>query len=161
MATEIRINSFLSPSFSVFISIHFYTYKQLYFKQFKLAEVRSLNIKTVLFQTIQFSISTQFSSTWPIDGTLSGGATQVQSRPGSNGLWRGIPHFPKLQHHWCLTIRLFRVISWTLIGGVLLLCRKAIGVFYRPSRLGKESQVTVLVSNTLYIYIYIYIYIIY
>ena len=31
-----------------------------------------LYIETVLFQTIQFSISTQFSSIWPIDRTLSG-----------------------------------------------------------------------------------------
>ena len=31
-----------------------------------------LNVKTVLFQTIQFSISTHFSSIWPIDRTLSG-----------------------------------------------------------------------------------------
>ena len=33
----------------------FYTYKQFYFKQFSLAWVCSLNVKTVLFQTIQFS----------------------------------------------------------------------------------------------------------
>ena len=33
------------------------------------------NVKTVLFQTIQFSISTQFISIWPIDRTLSGFAT--------------------------------------------------------------------------------------
>ena len=31
----------------------------------------SLNVKTVLFQAIHFSISTQFSSIWPIDRTLS------------------------------------------------------------------------------------------
>ena len=30
--------------------------------------------KTVLFQTIRFSISTQFSSIWPIDRALSGAA---------------------------------------------------------------------------------------
>ena len=46
--------------------------KQFYFKQFSLALVRSLNIKTAQFQVIQFIISTQFSSIWPIDGTLSG-----------------------------------------------------------------------------------------
>ena len=39
----------------------FYTYKQFYFKQLSLAKVRSLNVKTVHYQTIQFSISTQFS----------------------------------------------------------------------------------------------------
>ena len=40
---------------------------------------------TVLFQAIQFSISTQFSSIWPIDRTLSGANTPGQSGPGSNG----------------------------------------------------------------------------
>ncbi len=38
---------------------------------------------------------------------------------------RGIPHYPKLQHHGNLTVRLFSVISWTLVGGVLPLCREA------------------------------------
>ena len=41
--------------------------------------------KAVLFQTIQFSNSKQFSSLWPIDKTLSGVTTQDQSGPGSNG----------------------------------------------------------------------------
>ena len=44
-----------------------------------------MNIKTVLFQVIQFSISTQFSSIWPIDRTLSGAATAGQSGAGSKG----------------------------------------------------------------------------
>ena len=44
-----------------------------------------LNIKTVLLQTIQFSISTQFSSIWPIDRTLSGATTLGQSGTGSDG----------------------------------------------------------------------------
>ena len=43
------------------------------------------SIKTFLFQTIQFGISTQFSSTWPLDRTLSGATTPDQSGPGSNG----------------------------------------------------------------------------
>ena len=34
--------------------------------------------KTVLFQAIQFSISTQFSSIWPINRILSGATTQFQ-----------------------------------------------------------------------------------
>ena len=50
-------------------------WKQFYFKQICLALVRSLNVKTVLFQVIQFSISTQFSSIWPIDRSLSGATT--------------------------------------------------------------------------------------
>ena len=42
-------------------------------------------LKTVLFQAIQFSISAQFSSIWPIDRTLSGATTPGQSGPGSDG----------------------------------------------------------------------------
>ena len=44
-----------------------------------------LNVKTVLFQEIQFRLSTQFSSIWPLDMTLSGATTPGQSGPGSNG----------------------------------------------------------------------------
>ena len=50
--------------------------------------------KTVLFQTIQFSISTQFSSIQPIDRTLSGATTTPgQSGPGSGGN-KGVPRIP-------------------------------------------------------------------
>ena len=41
--------------------------------------------KTVQFQAIQFSISTQFSSIWLIDRILSGASTPGQSGPGSDG----------------------------------------------------------------------------
>ena len=44
-----------------------------------------MNIKTVLFQTIQFSISTQFCSIWPKDRTLSGASTLGQSGSGRDG----------------------------------------------------------------------------
>ena len=44
-----------------------------------------LNFKTVPFQTVHFSISTLFSSIWPIDRTLSGATTWGQSGPGSDG----------------------------------------------------------------------------
>ena len=44
-----------------------------------------LYIWTVLIQSIQFSISTQFSSIWPIHRTLSGATTPGQSGPGSDG----------------------------------------------------------------------------
>ena len=59
--------------------------KQLYFKHFSLALVSSLNIKTVLFQVIQFSISMQYSSFWHINRTLSGATTPGQSGPWSDG----------------------------------------------------------------------------
>ena len=40
--------------------------------------------KTVLFQTLLFSISTQFSSIWPIDRTLLATTTLGQSGPRSD-----------------------------------------------------------------------------
>ena len=57
--------------------------KQFYLKQFSLAWVYSFNVKTYLFQVIQFSVSTHFSSIWSIDRTLSGATTGPQSRPES------------------------------------------------------------------------------
>ena len=42
--------------------------------------------QSVLFQTIQFSISTQFSYIRPIDRALSGATTPGQSGPGNEGL---------------------------------------------------------------------------
>ena len=41
--------------------------------------------QTVLIQTIQFSISMQFSSIQPIDRILSGATNPGQSGPGSDG----------------------------------------------------------------------------
>ena len=59
--------------------------------------------------------------------------TLGQSGPGNGGNKRGIPHSPKLQYYLSLTIRLFRVMSRTLIGGVLPHCRDAVGVYYSSS----------------------------
>ena len=70
------------------INIQFQCQKLLYFKQFSLAKVQ-----TVLFQTVQFSISTQFSPIRPIDRTLSGAITPAQSGPGSDGN-EGVLHIP-------------------------------------------------------------------
>ena len=76
--------------------------------------------QTVLFQTIQFSISTQFSSLWPIESTLSGASTPGQSGPGCD--WnKGVLCMPG-----SLTFRLVSVISRTLVREVLLLCRDAV-----------------------------------
>ena len=84
------------------MSTKFKCQKQFYFKQFSLVNkvkwfqvllritnnsikhqsyvYTELNVKTVLFQTIQFCLNTQFSSIWPIDRTLSG-----DTNPGQNG----------------------------------------------------------------------------
>ena len=68
--------------------------KQFYFKQFSIVSVRSLNVKTVLFQTIQFSINTQFSSIWPIDRPLSDATIPGLSIPGSDGN-KGVLRIPQ------------------------------------------------------------------
>ena len=96
--------------------------------------------KTVLFQTIQFCIGTQFSSIWPIDRTLSDTTAAGQSGPGSDDNEVGAPHSPKLPQYWNLTIRLFSVISRIFVWGVLPLCIEADSVFYIPSRLGKNKK---------------------
>ena len=81
----------------------------------------------------------------------SGATTQGQSGPGSNGNEVCAPHSPKPQHHWNLTIRLFSVVSRTLIGGVLPLGRDAVSVFYSPSWLGNLART----NKKMYIYTYI------
>ena len=70
------------------------------------------HFKIVLFQTIQFSISTQFSSIWPIDKILSVATTPDQSGPGSDGN-KGYSAFPQAlellePHH---------QIVWTIVCG--------------------------------------------
>ena len=75
-------------------STQFNCQKHFYFKQFSLAQVSNLNIKTVLFQVIQFSISTQFTSIWLIDRALLGATTPGQSGHGSNGN-KEVLHIPQ------------------------------------------------------------------
>ena len=73
------------PTLVGWYQIYFYTNNQFCFKQFSFAKVRSLIIKTVLFQVIQFTMSTHSSSIWPIDRALSGATIPGQSEPGSDG----------------------------------------------------------------------------
>ena len=75
------------------------------------------------------------TSLYTTDGTLTGATTPGWSRPGSNG------NEEVFQHYWNLTIRLFCVISETLVGGFLLLCRETISVFNSPGRSNKQSLV--------------------
>ena len=87
-----------------------------------------LNLKTVLFQTIQNRISTRFSSIWPIRCFHS-----MPECTWERWQRRGNPHSPRLQHYWSLTI------SRPLFGGILPVCRDAVSVFYSPSGLGQSS----------------------
>ena len=67
--------------------------KQFYFVQPSLAYY-SHNIKTVLFQAIQRSISNQFSSIWAIDRALFVATVPRQGRPRSDGN-EGVLHIPQ------------------------------------------------------------------
>ena len=49
-----------------------------------------------------------------------------------------ITHSPNLKHYWSLIIRLFSVISRTLIGGTLPLWKDAVDVCYSPNQLGQS-----------------------
>ena len=56
---------------------------------------------------------------------------------------KGTPHSQKFQHYWNLTISLLSVIFRTLVGGgVLLLCREAVGVFYSPNQQSNNKGLT-------------------
>ena len=88
------------------------------------------------------------SSILPIYKTLSGATTVGQSGSGSD-ITKGYSAFPKFIEEFYLSagmqsvysaaptnwLRLFSIISRTLTGGVLLLCRYVISVSYSPSRL--------------------------
>ena len=81
-----------------------------------------LNNQTVLFQTIQFSISHLFALSLIVKYFH---LTQIEDsvrcyhswseKTWERWQWRSTPHFPKLQHYWSLTIRLFSVIFRVLI----------------------------------------------
>ena len=85
--------------------------------------------KTVPFQTIPFSISTQFkyknnklskpqfSSIWPIDRNLIRDYNSGPEWTWERWQWRDTLLLPKLQQYWNLTFRLFSVISTTHVGG--------------------------------------------
>ena len=70
----------------------------------------------------------------PIERILSGATILGQSGHGSDDNEGGTPHSPKFQHYWSFIIRLFRVISETLVGvWVLPLYTDAVDVTYNSS----------------------------
>ena len=113
-----------------------------------LCQTIQLSLKTVPFQAIQFSISTLFSSGWPIDRTQSGTIPSGQSGSGTVGTERVLC----IRQSSCITGTLPSdcLVSypghWLLLlgGGVLPLCRKAVSVFHSPWRLSNlVSRVSV------------------
>ena len=87
------------------------------------------------FKVIQLSISTQFSSIWPIDKTHSGATSQDQRKPETDAN-DAVLHIP--QSSSSAETSLSDCLVWYphSVGVVLPLCRSAVGKFYSPSRLG-------------------------
>ena len=93
--------------------------------------------KTVQFQTIQFSISTHFSSIKPIDRALSGATTPGQRGLESNGN-EGVLRIPQSSSI-TGSSPLDYLVSYPLVEG-LPLCREKVGVFNSPNRLGHSLE---------------------
>ena len=68
-------------------------------------------------------------SIWPIDRSLSDATTSESQWIWEQFQWKGTPISPNLQC-WSQAIKLFNVISRTLVGWILPVCRNAVGVFY-------------------------------
>ena len=99
--------AFRSPSTTV-ANFTYICLVSWHINHYKLMPNPFLYISTVLFQTIQFSISTLFSSIWTKDRILSGAATPSQSGPGSDGnsglsVFPQAPALQELPHQviWC------------------------------------------------------------
>ena len=90
---------------------------------------------TVLFQTIHLSITKQFNSIWPTDWTLSVLPLRVRVDLGAMAI-KGVLNIPKASA--LLEPTLFIVISRTLVGEDLPLCRDGVSVLYCPNWLGKH-----------------------
>ena len=93
--------------------------------------------KSIIYQSfvyVQFNDQTVIFRTTALFDPLIG-PYQVIPLKAIRNLKAMTPHSPKLQHYWSHTIRLFSVAPRKLAGWVLPLCRDAVGVFYRPSRL--------------------------
>ena len=100
----------------------YFTYNSIKHQSFVYTQLNDL---TGLFHRIPFRISTQFSFISPVDKTLSGSTTPGKSGPGSNANNRWT-----IKGYWKLTIRLFSVISRTLVRGLSPTYIDAVGVFY-------------------------------
>ena len=99
--------------------------------------------QTVLFQVIQFIISTQFSSIWPMDRTLSRATSPGQSEPGSDSN-KGVLHITGTSPSDCLMLYI-RTLVW---GGLTPLQRCS-----RCNLLGNKQNLTGLNSRGYLCYI--------
>ena len=109
---------------------------------------------TILFQVIQFSISTQFSSIW-LDRTLSEATTPGHSGPGCDDN-EGVLYIPQSSSITgtspsdCLVSYHRHLLEGS---GVLPLCRDAVSVFYSPADRAKLTDWLILMAcQTVYGY---------
>ena len=91
-----------------------------------------LNGQTVRFLTIQFTISHLFAHSWMVKQFyLTHRLDPIRCYHFGSELtweqwqWSGTQHSSKLQHYWSLAIRMFSVISRTLVGGSLTLLQRS------------------------------------
>ncbi len=92
--------------------------------------IHRVNVKTVLFQIIQFSINTQFKSKKQLSKKTTVQFYLTQSGPGKDGN-NGVLHTPQSSS-----------ITGTSPSDCLVsYVGHSFGVFYSPSRLGKKSYV--------------------
>ena len=78
------------------------------------------------------------SSSSPIDRTLIRCYHSGPEWTCERWQWRGTPHSLRLQHYWDLINKLLMSYPGYTWGGVLPLCREAVGVFYSPSQLSNN-----------------------
>ena len=131
------VDTLLDVRTVLFRTIQFSIEKLSHFKQFILPQVRSPNIKAFLFQTIQLSIRTLFSSIWPRDRTLSGASTPGQIGPCSDGNEQLLRISQSSSITGTSTSNCLVSLSGHSGSEVLPLCRKAVSVFHSPNQLGK------------------------
>ena len=94
---------------------------------------------SVLFQTIQFSITTQFCSIWPIDWTIWGANTRGLSGPwsGGNKCVLCTPQSSSINRT-SPSDCLVSYLGHSFGKRVVPLCSVVVGVFYNPSPLGES-----------------------
>ena len=96
--------------------------------------------KTVQFLKIQFCISIQFSSIWPIDRTLLVATTPAQSEPVSDSNEGVLFFFQSSSNYGTSPAYCFVSYNKDTCLRVLPFCRGVVAIFYSPSRLGKRIK---------------------
>ena len=121
--------------------------KAVLFQAIQFSISSQLHVKTLLFQTIQFNICTLFNSIWPIHRSLSGDTTPGKSGPESDGNKSVLHILPCASITGASASDNLESYPGNSLGGVLLLCRNAVGAFFSTSpfiqiRRGKQLRMS-------------------